>query len=144
MRNRVNEAVQLFDEGFVCSQAIFATYCDEYGLERNIALKIANGFGGGIARKQEICGVVSGAIMLIGLKYGKTESSDSKAHENTYRIINYYCERFIERNHSTNCCELLGGDLRNANEKGLFGTLCRKYVKDSAEIIEILLADNKI
>ena len=143
MSNRVNDAIGMFKEGFVCSQAVLAAYCDMYGLEKDFALRIGNGFGGGIARKQEICGAVSGAIMLIGLKYGKIESDDSAAHEKTYKMIDCFCKKFIERNNSLNCYELLGCNLSIANEKGLFATLCKKYVSDSAELIEELLEEEK-
>ena len=72
MSERVVCAEEMFRSGYVCSQAVFATFSEMLGLDKETALKIANGFGGGIARKQEICGAVSGAIMAIGLKYGKT------------------------------------------------------------------------
>ena len=129
----------MFDQGFICSQSVLAAYCDLYGLEKDLALRIANGFGAGIARKQEVCGAVTGAVMLIGLKYGKIEPDDSDAHEKTYKMVDCFCNKFLERNNSINCHELLGCDLPTAKQKGLFSTLCTKYVKDSAEIIEELI-----
>lgn len=141
MTKRVDDAVKMFDEGFVCSQAVFAAFADEYGLEKKFALKIANAFGGGIARNQEICGAVTGAIMLISLKHGKTESCDSASHEKTYELVNKFIDKFTEKNGSINCFDLLECKLPEAREKGLFSTLCRNYVRDAAEIVDGLLTE---
>ena len=66
MSKRVAEAERMFAEGFTCSQSVFGAFAEDLGLEKHMALKLANGFGGGIARRQEVCGAVSGAVMLIG------------------------------------------------------------------------------
>ena len=139
MTNSIDDAVKMFEEGFICSQAVFAAFSEKYGLDKKIALKIANGFGGGIARNQEVCGAVSGAIMLIGLKYGKTESGDSVSHEKTYELVNQFINKFTEKNGSINCFDLLKCKLPEAREKGLFSSLCRNYVRDAAEIAGGLL-----
>ena len=125
----------------ICSQAVFAAFADENGLAQKFALKIANAFGGGISRNQEICGAVSGAIMLISLKHGKTESGDSASHEKTYELVNQIIDKFTEKNGSINCFDLLKCKLPEAREKGLFSTLCRNYVRDAAEIADELLAE---
>ena len=142
MANRIDNAVEMFEEGFICSQAVFAAFADEHGLEKKLALKIANAFGGGIARNQEICGAVSGAIMLISLKHGKTESSDSVSHERTYELVNRFISKFTEKNGSINCFYLLKCKLPEAREKGLFSSLCRNYVRDAAEIVDGLLNES--
>ncbi len=139
MTNPIDDAVKMFEEGFICSQAVFAAFSEKYGLDKKIALKIANGFGGGIARNQEVCGAVSGAIMLIGLKHGKTESGDSVSHEKTYELVNQFINKFTEKNGSINCFDLLKCKLPEAREKGLFSSLCRNYVRDAAEIAGGLL-----
>jgi C_GCAxxG_C_C family probable redox protein len=139
MEERVNAAVELFDQGFVCSQAVFAAFSDLYGLGESTALKIANGFGGRIARNQEVCGAVSGAVMAIGLKDGKISPEDSKAHENTYQAVNSFMQKFKEKNKTIICGELLGCDMAAARERGLFHTACRKYVRDAAEIVSEIL-----
>ena len=143
MSERVKCAEELFKKGYVCSQAVFAAFSELLGMKQEYALRIGNGFGGGVARKQEICGAVSGAIMLIGLKYGKTEADDNKSHEKTYSMIDYFCSKFIERNGAINCYKILGCDLSTAKEKGLFASVCHKCVKDAAEIIEEVLEDSR-
>ncbi len=141
MTRQVDDAVKMFDEGFVCSQAVFAAFAEDYGLDKKLSLKIADAFGGGIARNQEICGAVSGAVMLISLKHGKTESGDSASHERTYELVNRFIDKFAEKNGSINCFELLKCKLPEAREKSLFSSLCGNYVRDAAEIVDGLLAD---
>mgnify|MGYP000859805958 CR=1 FL=1 len=139
MSERVKSAVSMFSEGFTCSQAVFAAFSEMLGLEKEMALKIGNGFGGGVARRQSICGAVSGAIMAIGLKYGKTVPNDRDSHEKTYSMVDNFCEEFSKRNGSINCNEILGCKMAVAKEKGLFSTVCQKCVKDASEIVEDIL-----
>lgn len=139
MSKRVAEAERMFAEGFTCSQSVFGAFAEDLGLEKHMALKLANGFGGGIARRQEVCGAVSGAVMLIGLKLGKTTSDDTVAHDRTYCTISMFYERFTEMNGAATCREILGCDIAKAKESNLFETTCRKCVHDAAALIEELL-----
>jgi C_GCAxxG_C_C family probable redox protein len=143
--SKVDEAVACFKEGFSCSQAIFATYSEDLGLDRMTSLKISQAFGGGMARLGETCGAVTGAVMLIGLKYGRTRAEDLAARERTYDLIRKFVEDFKARHGSIQCRRLLGLDLgteegmRLAKERNLFQMLCNGYVKNAAEIIEDIL-----
>jgi C_GCAxxG_C_C family probable redox protein len=142
--NNPERAVSCFKETFSCSQAILSTYGPELGLEKEIALKVAGAFGGGMARMGEVCGAVTGAFMVIGLKHGKIKVEDEEAKEKTYLIVREFVERFKSRNGSIKCRELLGYDISTLEgiklikEKKLFYTICVKYVRDAAEIIEEL------
>ncbi len=143
--SKVELAVACFDQGFVCSQAVFSTYSLQFGLDRETALKVAGAFGGGMGHMGEICGAVTGAFMVIGLKHGGTIAEDEQSEEKTYSLVNEFVNRFKSRNGSIVCRELLGCDistpegLNTAREKKLFTTLCPKYVRDAAEIIEQIL-----
>jgi len=143
--NNPERAVSCFKETFSCSQAILSTYGPELGLEKETALKVAGAFGGGMARMGEVCGAVTGAFIVIGLKHGKIKAEDEEAKEKTYLIVREFVERFKSRNGSIKCRELLGYDISTLEgiqlikEKNLFYTICVKYVRDAAEIIEELL-----
>jgi C_GCAxxG_C_C family probable redox protein len=140
--SRVNEAVACFNEGFNCSQAILATYCEAFGMDKITALKVACGLGAGMGRLQETCGAVSGAYLLIGLKYGKYSKDDELAKEKTYALVREFAKLFEERNKTTNCREILGIDLISGDKQiavERVKTLCPKMVQDAAEIIEELL-----
>lgn len=142
--NRVELAVSYFKEGYTCSQALLSIYGAKFGLDREIALRIADGFAGGMGMG-ETCGAVTGAIMVIGLKHGRTVVEDRDAHRKTNSLVNDFIRVFKSRNGSIVCRELLGCDvstpegLNSAREKKLFTTVCPNYVRDAAEIVEQIL-----
>jgi C_GCAxxG_C_C family probable redox protein len=142
------DATDLYNKSFTCSQAICAAFGKRLGLDEKTALKISCAFGGGCSRLGLTCGAVTGAFMVIGLKYGRSSPDDLAAKDKTYAMTQEFAKRFIARNGSINCTELLGCDLgtekgySEAREKGLFTTLCLKLVKDSAEILEDMLDSN--
>jgi len=109
-------ALACFKEGFNCSQSILSVYGAEYGISRDMALKIACPFGAGIGRMAEVCGAVTGAFMVIGLKYGNTDAKNISAKGNTYQLVSKFADRFKARNGTINCGELLGCDLGTPKE----------------------------
>jgi len=141
-KSKVDDAVACFNNGFNCSQAVFSTYCEDFGLDKKNALKIACGFGAGMGRLQETCGAVTGAYLLFGLVHGKHSSEDEPAKEKTYALIREFARLFEERNKTTSCRELLGVDLINGDKQTAserVKTICPKVVQDAAEIVEKLL-----
>lgn len=136
--NKVEEAVKTFKSGFNCSQSIISTYAPDLGLNRESALLISSGFGGGLGRTGEVCGAVTGAIMALGLKYGFTTFSN-EAKEIVYSIVREYIARFKEENGSILCRELLGADINTPEGREKAHTICPKLVRDSAEILEEML-----
>jgi C_GCAxxG_C_C family probable redox protein len=67
---KADEAVSLFNQGFNCAQAVLSVFAPDFGLNLDMARRISQGFGAGIGRTDNICGSLSGAIMVIGLRYG--------------------------------------------------------------------------
>jgi C_GCAxxG_C_C family probable redox protein len=145
LTDREKKAVACFAEGFSCSQAILFAYSDLFNLDRNTALKISQPFGGGIAHQGETCGAVSAAFMVIGLKHGRIQADDLEAREKTYEKVLDFIDQFSSTNSSIVCKELLGFDMstpegfKNAEDAGLFDTLCPKLIQSSVEILENIL-----
>ena len=143
--NNVERAVSCFNNGFSCSQAVLSTYAKLFGLDRDHALKVASAFGGGMGNLGKTCGAVTGAFMVIGLKYGQTAADDIEPKNKTYRLVKEFAAKFKARNGSINCTELLGCDLstpegmQRATEQNLFTTRCPTFVQTAAEILEELL-----
>ncbi|MDD1720207.1 MAG: C-GCAxxG-C-C family protein [Methanoregulaceae archaeon] len=139
------EACQCFMDRFTCSAAVFSSFSDELGLDPETAKKIACGFGAGISKTGNICGAVTGGIMAIGLKYGKTRADDEASTEKTRALVRQFITEFTARNGSINCTDLLGYDLSDpsdysaASASGLFVTKCPLLVKDAADILEKIL-----
>jgi C_GCAxxG_C_C family probable redox protein len=137
--SKVNKAVKCFEDGYNCSQAVFSTYSQDFGVPSEQALKIASGFGGGM-RIGGTCGAVTGAFMVLGLKF-------AKGKDRSYDKIIKFAETFCRKNKSTNCQVLIGCDIRTkegmdkATKEGLFRSICPQLVRDSAEILEEMLAD---
>ncbi len=142
---KADEAVECFNKGFSCSQAVLSAYCEQFGLGKEQALRVAGAFGAGMGRMCETCGAVTGAFMVIGLKYGKVKPEDEPSKEKAYALVKEFAKDFKARNGSIVCRELLGCDMgtpegmRFAKAHRLTSTKCPKYVKDAAEIVERLL-----
>ncbi|CAG0926808.1 hypothetical protein TFLX_00213 [Thermoflexales bacterium] len=149
MTTSVDQAMTLFQQGFSCSQAVCAAYAPSLGLSRELALKIAAGFGGGMGRQGEVCGAVTGAIMAIGLKTGSIEATDTAAKENAYALTQQVIDQFKDRHGTILCRELLGCDigqpegLRQAREAQLFTQRCPQFVQDAAEIVATLIKEKE-
>jgi C_GCAxxG_C_C family probable redox protein len=140
---RKETAKKYYADAFACSQAVFAAFGKEMGLTEDQCLKIGGAFGGGMARNQLTCGAVTGAMMVIGLLYGRGLGDDVSQKEITYEKANELFEEFQRRNGSLNCKDLLHGlslndpeELKKIQELGLFQTSCIKYIEDAVEILE--------
>lgn len=144
MESKVDQAVDYFKSGLSCSQAMLLAYGPEYGIDKTLALKISTPFSGGMARMSQTCGAVTGAFIILGLKYAVSK----EAKEKLFALENDFSQKFKLRNKSINCKELLGYDLGNPEERKEFAdkklsqTLCQKFVKDASEILEEIIAAN--
>ncbi|WP_321506642.1 C-GCAxxG-C-C family protein [uncultured Methanoregula sp.] len=140
-----DDAVASYRKRFTCSAAVFSAFSGDLGLDPDMAKKIACGFGAGISKTGNTCGAVSGAILVIGLKYGKTVADDDAATEKTRALVRQFIHEFTEKNGSINCTELLGYNLNNpeefarARDSGIFVTKCTPLVRDAADILEKIL-----
>lgn len=102
-----------------------------------------------MARMGETCGVVTGSMMAIGLKHGKTRADDDEAKEKTYRLVNEFTDKFKAKNQSIVCKELLDCDmstpegLQDFKDRNLIETHCARFVKDAADMLEEILSSSK-
>ena len=141
--NNKENAAELFKKGYNCSQAVFAAFCDELGMDFEIALKLASSFGGGMGRLREVCGAVSAMFMVAGLKCGYTDPKDNTSKQSHYELIQMLARRFEEENGSIICRELLGLDIHHdipvpekRTEKYYKKRPCAELVKCAANIID--------
>jgi C_GCAxxG_C_C family probable redox protein len=108
MNDLSEEAKNNFLAGMNCAQAVLCAFAGRCGLDRDTALKLASGFGGGIARQREVCGAVSGMCMAADLIRGPGEGSDKAAKDEHYAFIRGLCDAFRDETGSIICRELLG------------------------------------
>lgn len=140
------KAVDYFRNRFNCSQSVLTVFSGDNGLSEDESLKVACAFGGGMGRQQYTCGAVTGALMAIGLKFGKGINDPEEKKQLTYSKTRMFFEEFTKLHGSTNCRELLCGldmtdpeDQKKIMEQKLFDIKCERYVTDAVIITEKLL-----
>lgn len=108
IEQRVERSKELFHQGYNCSQAVFASCADLYGVDEETALKVSASFGGGIGRMRLVCGAASGMFLLEGLRSGSTTKGDHEGKARNYAAVQGLAERFKQEHGSLICAELLG------------------------------------
>lgn len=106
---RPEKAKQLFTSGYNCSQAVVGAFIDDFAIDFDTAMKLSSSFGGGMGRMREVCGAVSGAFMIAGLKCGYCDPCDKAAKNAHYALIQKIAADFKQQNGSIICRELLEG-----------------------------------
>ncbi len=141
---RVEKAVALLKEGFSCSQAVVGAYCERFDLDKETAIKLSAGFGGGM-KMAGTCGALTGGFMIIGLKHGHSEAEDKEGKKRLGALIKDFTARFKARTSALTCRELMDCDISTqegiqiANEMDLFSVVCPKAVRAAAQILEEML-----
>lgn len=146
MQNRTEIAVSRFSEGYNCAQSVFYSFCDDLHFDKNTALKMATGFGAGMGRKEEVCGAVTGGVMVIGAKYGRGETDNRTATELTYQKTRELMDRF-EKKHGTFICRRLLKGCELTTEEGqkhfkdnkLADTICKPCVRSVVDILDRIM-----
>lgn len=150
MSEKTRYATERFKSGFNCSQSVLSAFAEDFGLSRDSCLRLASPFGSGIARMQETCGAVTGALMAIGLKYGKGENGTEDDKTIAYRQSQFLVNEFKKRNTTICCRQLLDGydmnspqEMAKIMELDLYNNYCLKYIQDAVEITETILSDKE-
>ncbi|MFC2152050.1 C-GCAxxG-C-C family protein [Bacteroidota bacterium] len=142
---RSEKALNYFFDGFNCAQSVIASFTDILNIDKEVALRMASGFGGGMGRMQETCGAVTGAFMVIGFLRGKYKEGDDEAKEITNNLIQEFSQKFTQKLGSINCKALIQHDLnteegRNQAEKeDVFYKKCSNFVKEAVDLLEEIL-----
>jgi C_GCAxxG_C_C family probable redox protein len=146
MKTRSDVAVKKFLAGYNCAQAVLYAFCDELRFDQDMALKLACGFGAGMARRQEVCGAIAGGILAIGLKHGRGEGQDRAPTEETYRKVRELMYQFESRLGTCSCRTLLMGCNLNTpegqryyKENDLVNKTCKRCVQTVVETLEHIL-----
>lgn len=143
MKTRSERATEKFLSGYNCAQSVLWTFAEDSHLDLDTALRVACGFGAGMARRQETCGAVTGGIMVLGLRHGRGEAQDRSATETTYAKTQELMRRFEAKHGTCNCRDLLGGcDLateagqKQFKERDLLNQACKACVQTVVAILE--------
>ncbi|PKN35048.1 MAG: hypothetical protein CVU61_05100 [Deltaproteobacteria bacterium HGW-Deltaproteobacteria-19] len=143
MSTRKEMASTRLQNTYNCAQSVLSSFRDETGLDDDLALKIATGLGAGMGRTGEVCGAVTGGILVLGLRHGRGTTEGRPSTEYTYLKTVELMDRFTARHGSCLCRDLLRGyDLKTeegcqrAKAEDTMGRICRPCVHSVIEILE--------
>ena len=135
-------------DGYLCSEAVLLALAESMGVESELIPRIATGFAAGVARTGHVCGALSGAIMGLGLRYGRdTPGTDPEKRPYWYgRVL---AEAFEETHGSVTCPGVLGLDINDPDdytrytEKNMWVTRCREVIRTAAGLAYDVLQEEK-
>jgi len=122
---------------------VLTVFAPEFGLSDETAMKIASLFGGGLARKGHVCGVVTGGLMVLGMRFS---FHDREEKGNAYQTAGMFMNRFTEQYGAFTCCDLLHFDasdpkaFHQVREQGIPRRVCPEFVRGAVEILEDLIS----
>lgn len=142
---RVEQAVQMFVDGYACAPSLLASFGPGYGLDRDLALRVAAPLGGGLSHTDGPCGAAMGAILVLGLVHGPTSPEDDEGKDHVRTLTREFLRRYEERKNSTMCTDILGHNLsvpgvaERVKAEGLSKEPCPEAVRTAGEILLELL-----
>ena len=138
MEGRIQRAVELFKEGYNCSQSVCAAFVDIYGYTEEDAFRMSASFGGGIGKMRMTCGAACGMFVLAGLATGSVKRGDSVGKEINYKVVQQLADEFVCRNGALTCFDLLALAKKNRdeseNKESSDKKSCVKTVESAARI----------
>ena len=144
------KAGELFLSGCNCAQAVFLAFTDVTGMDRKTAAKLSAPFGGGIGRMREVCGAVSGMMMVLGTLYGYDETVESDAQKKElYRDVQTLAGKFREECGSIICREILKNPPSDPNPTPRTAEFyakrpCSRMVMTAARLLDEYIAEHPI
>ena len=147
--NRGEKAAEAFLRGYNCAQAVMVAFCDVTALEENQAAKMASAFGGGMGRMRQVCGAVSGMLMVLSLTHGYGEPGDDGAKRELYTQVQALAEKFREENGSIICREILKNPPSDPNPTPRTAEFyakrpCAKMIYTAGRLLEEFLEEHPV
>ena len=142
-------AAELFLEGYNCAQAVAVAFTDVTGMDKKEAAKLAAPFGGGMGRMREVCGAVSGMLMVLGTLYGYDHSDADDKKKALYKQVQELAAQFREENGSIICREILKNPPSDPNPSPRTAEYyakrpCAKMVMTAARLMDEFIAQHPV
>ena len=142
-------AAELFIKGYNCAQAVSVAFRDLTGLEEHYAAQMASSFGGGMGRLREVCGAVSGMLLVAGLLYGYGAPDDGQVKKDHYARVQLLAGKFREQAGSIVCREILKNPPSDPNPTPRTAQFyaqrpCTRMVMLAVQILEEYIEENPI
>lgn len=147
--DRAERAAELFLQGYNCAQAVAVAFADLTGLSPELSAKMASSFGGGMGRMREVCGAVSGMLLVTGLLYGYDAPEDAQGKKELYALVQSLAGQFRQQNGSIVCRELLNNPPSDPNPSPRTAEYyrqrpCAAMVYTAAQILDDYIAAHRI
>ena len=147
--NHSERAVELFMQGYNCAQAVAAAFDDLTGVDEKTAAKMASCFGGGMGRMREVCGAVSGMLLVAGILYGYDDPKATKEKRELYAQVQAMAGRFREELGSIVCRDLLKNPPSDPNptprtEQFYKDRPCARMVETAARIMDEFIQEHPV
>ena len=141
------KAAELFLGGYNCSQAVVVAFCDELGMTEAQAARMASSFGGGMGRMREVCGAVSGMLLVAGILYGYDTPGDDVSKKRHYTLVQQLAGQFREEVGSIVCREILKNPPSDPNPTPRTAEFyktrpCARMVLLAGKILDAYMAEN--
>ena len=150
MKNHAELARNNFLKGYNCAQAVAIAFSEEMGMSEAELAKLASSFGGGMGKMREVCGAVSGALLVYGAVHGNSDPDDADAKKAHYARVQEFAARFKAEHETIICRELLKNiALKKENTSEPEARTdeyyrvrpCVRFVESAARILEEMLAE---
>ena len=143
------KAAELFMEGYNCAQSVAVAFCDVTGLDPEFTARMISSFGGGMGRMREVCGAVSGMLMVAGLLYGYEVPGDDTIKGEHYARVQELAGKFRTINGSVICRELLDNPPSDPNPSPRTAQYyaqrpCVRMVMTAADLLDEFIENNPI
>ena len=143
------QAAELFLQGYNCAQAVAVAFSDLTGLRPELSAKMASSFGGGMGRLREVCGAVSGMLLVTSLLYGYDRPEDEQGKKELYKLVQSLAGKFREQNGSIICRELLNNPPSDPNPSPRTAEYyrqrpCAAMVYTAAQILDAYIAEHPV
>ena len=143
------QAAQLFLDGYNCAQAITVAFSDVTGLDKDFSARMASSFGGGMGRLREVCGAVSGMLMVAGILYGYDSNGDDTVKKAHYTLVQELAGQFREKIGSIVCREILKNPPSDPNPTPRTAEFykqrpCTRMVMTAARILDDYIREHPV
>ncbi len=132
-------ACEYHDMGFNCCESVLSGLCDYLGEDTKLVPRIATGFGGGVGHTGDICGAVSGAIMALGIKFGRSSADEKEKRDRLYLMVEEFLEHVRKELGSIDCFDLIGIKLNAVDGMKVYrenklGKKCHRIIEQVDEL----------
>ena len=143
------KAAELFLSGYNCAQAVAVSFHQELGLTAPQAARMGSAFGGGMGRRREVCGAVSGMLFVLGSLYGYDTPGDDDHKKRLYGQVQALAEKFREENGSIICREILKNPPSDPNPTPRTAEFyaqrpCARMVLTAARLMEAFIQEHPL